>query len=183
MAYIDFQRAADADFEVGGRRYGVFARDWRRSDVSAWLELMAERELSGDPAALCAEPAAAPLLALSQPEFAAATRRALRDLHHGDALAASPLARARVVHERAPQPAGEALRSLLEEAIDALRADPRDAKPLRALERTFLRPAPTQEAAAELLGLPFSTYRDHLARGIQRVVDWLWQRELYGAGR
>ena len=30
MAYIDFERAPAADFEVGGRHYGVFARDWRR---------------------------------------------------------------------------------------------------------------------------------------------------------
>ena len=49
---------------------------------------------------------------------------------------------------------------------------------VRALERTYLRPAPTQEAAAELLGLPFSTYRGHLTRGVERVVDWLWRREL-----
>ena len=53
---------------------------------------------------------------------------------------------------------------------------------MRALERTYLRPAPTQEAAAELLDLPFSTYRGHLTRGVERVVDWLWQRELYGSG-
>ena len=30
-----------------------------------------------------------------------------------------------------------------------------------------------------MLGLPFSTYRRHLTRGVERVVDWLWQRELY----
>jgi hypothetical protein len=70
----------------------------------------------------------------------------------------------------------------LHEAVDALRDDRRDEKLARALECTYLRPAPTQEAAAELLGLPFSTYRGHLTRGQQRVVDWLWQRELYGPG-
>ena len=79
-------------------------------------------------------------------------------------------------------PPPEALRELLEEAVDALRADPRGEKLVRALERTYLRPAPTQEAAADLLDLPFSTYRGHLTRGLERVVDWLWQRELYGAG-
>ncbi len=41
MAYIGFGRAAGADFEVGGRRYGVYARDWRRQDGPAWLEAMA----------------------------------------------------------------------------------------------------------------------------------------------
>jgi DNA-directed RNA polymerase specialized sigma24 family protein len=79
-------------------------------------------------------------------------------------------------------PARDALRELLHEAIDALRADLRAEKLVRALECTYLRPAPTQEAAAELLGLPFSTYRGHLTRGLERVVDWLWQRELDGAG-
>ncbi len=88
-----------------------------------------------------------------------------------------------MVRERGDEsPAPEALRELLHEAVDALRDDPRDEKLVRALECTYLRPAPTQEAAAELLGLPFSTYRGHLTRGLQRVVDWLWQRELYGAG-
>ena len=44
MAYIDFRREPGLDYEVGGRRYGVFARDWRRGGVEAWLDLMAERE-------------------------------------------------------------------------------------------------------------------------------------------
>jgi hypothetical protein len=36
-------RARDADFEVGGRRYGVFAHDWRVENVEQWLRLKAER--------------------------------------------------------------------------------------------------------------------------------------------
>ena len=36
----------------------------------------------------------------------------------------------------------------------------------------------TQERVAEELGLPFNTYRYHLARGTDRVVEALWQREL-----
>jgi hypothetical protein len=43
-------------------------------------------------------------------------------------------------------------------------------------------PAPTQDAAAELLSLPSSTFRRHLTRGPERVVDWLRQRELHGGG-
>jgi hypothetical protein len=34
--------------------------------------------------------------------------------------------------------------------------------------------------AAERLGLPFSTYRYHLAGGLRRVTERLWRRELYG---
>ena len=39
----------------------------------------------------------------------------------------------------------------------------------RVLHRTFVRAAPTQEAAAEVLGLPFSTYRRHLAKALDRL--------------
>jgi hypothetical protein len=182
MDYVHFHRAPDADFEVGERAHGVFARDWRREGGVEWLERMAGREL-GDAPVPDSEQEAASMLALSQPEFADAVRRALRDLHRPGALAANPLAATRVVRESgAGVPAPEALRDLLRQAVDALRADARGEKLVRALECTYLRPAPTQEAAAELLGLPFSTYRGHLTRGVERIVDWLWQRELYGAG-
>jgi hypothetical protein len=167
MRYIGYQPATT--YEVGGRRYHVFANDWRRRPIEDWFDTMAEQELGAEPAA----PPSAPVLALSQPEFATAARQALRDLHRPDALAANPLQRARMTRE-------SPLTELLEQAVAALRADPRDAKLARAVERTYLRPAPTQEAAAEVLGLPFSTYRRHLTRGVDRVVDWLWHRELYG---
>jgi hypothetical protein len=183
MDYVYFDRAPDADFEVGARAYGVFARDWRRVGGVEWLERMGGRELGDDAAVPDSDRENGPVLALSQPEFADAVRRALRDLHRPDALAANPLAGTRVVRERGAElSAPDALRELLREAVDALRDDRRDEKLVRALECTYLRPAPTQEAAAELLGLPFSTYRGHLTRGLQRVVDWLWQRELYGPG-
>jgi AAA ATPase-like protein len=183
MDYIYFDRAAEADFEVGGRNYGVFAHDWRRFGSAEWLKRMTERELGDDAPEPDSARETTPELALSQPEFADAVRRALRDLHHPGALARNPLARTRVVRERGAElPAPEGLRELLREALDALRADPRGEKLVRALERTYMRPAPTQEAAAELLDLPFSTYRGHLTRGQQRLVDWLWQRELDGAG-
>lgn len=40
---IQMRRVDDADFEVGGRRYGVFAHDWRAEPAEAWLRLKAER--------------------------------------------------------------------------------------------------------------------------------------------
>ena len=183
MAYIGFSRAEDADVEVGDRRFAVFARDWRREGAVAWLERMGQRELGGDGPP--APPAAAPELALSRPAFAEAIRDALRDLHRPAALARNPLARTRVAGVRAEADPCACLRALLAEAVATATAtaDPRDAKLARALDRTYLRPAPTQEAAAELLGLPFSTYRGHLARGLERVTDLLWERELYGQDR
>jgi hypothetical protein len=43
-----------------------------------------------------------------------------------------------------------------------------------------LRPAPTQERAAEQLHLSFSTYRRYRDRAVALMTEWLWQRELYG---
>lgn len=74
-----------------------------------------------------------------------------------------------------------AIRALLDAAAATLRDHPRDEKLYRALEATYLRPAPNQEAAAERLGLPFSTYRRHLSTGVERVAAWLWEREMHGA--
>jgi AAA ATPase domain len=181
FAYLDYQRAPEADFEVGGRRYATFARDWRRLPLEPWLDLMGRRELDTEftPAAEPEQPA--PLLALSQPEFEEAVRRALHDLNRPDLLARNPLIRSRLVREQAgDRPPAQVLAALLRSAAGGLAADPRDERLRRAVDRTYLRPAPTQERAAELLGLPFSTYRRHLTQGVGRVVAALWEAELYG---
>ena len=68
--------------------------------------MMADRELEAGFDATVERGGAAPVLALSQPEFDSATRRALRELHRPDALAANPLLRTRVVQDRAGAGAG-----------------------------------------------------------------------------
>ena len=182
FAYLNFHRAPEADFQVGDRRYGVFAHDWRAEPILAWLEITGERELAQDltPEQL-GSAATSPLMVLSQPEFAAAVRQALRDYTRPGALAANPLLRSRLLVERAdPEDGPEGLQALLLEAAETLRSNPKDEKLYRVLRHTYLQPLPTQEAAAELLDLPFSTYRYQLGKGLARVTDWLWQRELYG---
>ncbi len=176
-------RAPAADFEVGGHRYGVFAHDWRQEPAAAWMGLKYKAVSGMDSRADLPAPSHPPALVLSQPEFADAVRQALRDYTRPDRLATNPLARSRVVFgEGGPDTSpAEALQSLLRSATATLTANPRDAKLHRALWHTYLVPAPTQEQAAELLGLPFNTYRYHLAKGIERVADWLWQRELAGS--
>ena len=177
---IDQPRATGADFLVGGRRYGLYGHDFRRVPVDALMELWIERALAED---VTLRPAVADdVLVLSQADFADAVRQALRDLHRPELLARNPLIRTRLAHDypRADEPDAEALEGLLRAAVDALRQHPRDDKLLRAVERTYLRPAPTQEAAAAVLGLPFSTYRRHLSQAVGRIVAWLWDREVYG---
>ena len=182
FAYVDLERLQAADFEVGGRRYGVYAHDWRVTPPMAWLDLLAEREIAAEPLAM--SPAQTmPLVVLGESDFTASVRDALRNFHRTSELRTNPLLRSRVVVERAGPNADDsagvaALRDLLREAAEALQASPREAKYYRALQRTYLDPAPSQERAAELLGLPFSTYRRHLKGGVTRVAETLWQEEI-----
>jgi hypothetical protein len=174
FAYMDFHRARDAEYEVGGKHYAVFAHDWRRLDREHWLELMGERELGAEPAPPTGP---APELVLSQSDFAEAVRAVLRHVNRPDKLKHSPLVQSRLVAGADDPPA--ALRALVCDAADTLREDPRDERFYRAVDRTYIRPAPTQERAAEVLDLPLSTYRRHLRRGVERIVEQLWHRELY----
>ncbi|WP_448545332.1 AAA family ATPase [Roseiflexus sp.] len=176
MSYYDFHRVPEP-------RFGLYAHDWRQTPVRDWITRVGSRELATDlRIADLAVAAQAPLLALSQPEFEAAVRTALRDLHRLEALAASPLLRSRVARDHANgQPSAASLQRLLCLGIATLLDRPKDAKFARALEATFVQPATTQELAAERLGLPFTTYRYQLTQGAERLATWLWQREIYGA--
>lgn len=182
FAIADLPRARGADFDVGGHHYGLFAHDFRRVAVDAWLEIVTDRALAQTPPGQI--PATAPeLVVLSHEAFTDAVRRALRDLRRPDRLAGNPLVRSRVVAER--RQGGErpevTLVRVLTEAIAALGAQARDRKRHRALEHTYLRSAPSQERVAEALGLPFSSYRRHLTEGVEQIVALLWERELHGA--
>ncbi|MDX1520655.1 MAG: AAA family ATPase [Anaerolineae bacterium] len=180
-SYVNFQRSAEADFEIDGRRYGVYSHDWRTEPAQVWLEVMAERELATDlePDSIEAKPVASQVV-LSEPEFNEAVRQALRHYTQPDLLTANPLLRSRLVIEIAgPESSPVALQSLLQETAEALTGNPRTEKFYRAVYHTYLKPAPSQEAAAELLDIPLGTYRYRLARGIERITEWLWQRELH----
>jgi hypothetical protein len=190
---IRFPRSPGADFAVGGRTYAAFAHDWRVEPAAAWMGI--KLELASGAGTVAQSPPAVPspsVLVLSEREFDGAVRQALRDFTRPDRLAVNPLSRTRLVAgaPAAPlsdvtEPAAppEALRTLLSAAIATLTTNPKDLKLHRALWHTYVEPAPTQEQVAELLGLPFNTYRYHLAKGIERVADWLWRREIGGGDR
>ena len=173
----DFLHLPDADYRIDSIRYVTFAHDWRRIGVAEWLERTAAREL-GEPVSQPVEPAAA----LSQQEFAAAVKEALRSLRQPHALVRNPLLASSMVQtalrEHPDSRPDQILRGLLLEAADMLKSDPRADSQYRVLDRTYLRPAPTQEKAAELLDLPFSTYRRHRDRGIETITEWLWDRDI-----
>ncbi len=169
---VNFPRVPAADFEVGGRAYGVFAHDWRVESPEDWV--MGVRPAMP----FAADPATGATGSLGPAEFAEAVRQALRDFTRPDALANGPLRSARLLRALPDAAARSArLRELIRAALDELRAHPRDAKLHRAVLHTYIEPLPTQELAAQRLGLPFSTYRHHLARGIERLARSLWHRE------
>ena len=79
---------------------------------------------------------------------------------------------------RAGTALGPDLRASLLAGIARLAEEPKGEPLRRVLDRTYLCGTPSQEAAAEVLGLPFSTYRRYLARATARLVDLLWAAEV-----
>jgi hypothetical protein len=182
FSYADLIRLPQTDFTLGDHRYGVYGHDWRAVPPSRWLDLLGEREtgLTGEASA---PPAVEQVIVLSEVEFAQAVHTALRDYARPDLLRGNPLLRSRLVLEKAGMSANEAerisaLRGLVRDVADSLQQSPRDTKFYRPLYHTYLQPAPTQEQAAELLDLPFSSFRRHLKSGITRVTEILWSQEI-----
>lgn len=164
-------------FRVQQERHTVTGYGWdrRRLPIPAFIELMTRRELTGEtgpPSSDLLRPAP-----LSRPAFETAVHQALHQLSRADRLSTSALLGTALVDPSASNPAA-ALRATLLAAMDTLGAEPRGAEHRRVLDRTYLKGAPSQEAAAELLDLPFSTYRRHLARATERLVEILWAVEI-----
>ncbi len=186
FTHVDLPLLPEAEFETDGRRYGVFTHDWRVTPPMTWLDLLAAREME------MSEPTpplpAVSLVVLSRPDFERALRDALRTLGQPAALATNPLLRSRLIVDQVGNSASmpertAALRQTLRDAIQQLGTTPRQAKLQRALHHTYVQPAPTQDQAAELLDLPFSTYRRHLSAGVAAVTELLWQLEVRGSSQ
>jgi hypothetical protein len=157
---------------VGDRLYGLYGHDRRRLSPDASLRQTIR--LDPGPEGHTAAPPR-PREELPRAEFDAAVRGALRSWHRPDALAESPLLGTGLVAADAADPV-ESLRDALAEAAGKLRADRLGEKLHQAVAMTFFEGAPTQEVAADRLGVPFSTYRRHLSRGLARVCELLWHR-------
>jgi hypothetical protein len=176
LQFAGLERWPAAEAEVGGHAPAVFGKDWRATPPTAWLDALADRV----PTAAAPPPHSDASVVLGEEAFAEAVREALKAYARPHALAESPLVRSVAVRQRAGDDPVEALRDLLAEAAGELEGGRREDAYFRALDLTYLRPAPTQAVAAERLGLPFSTYRRHLGRGVDHVVDSLWRRETGG---
>ncbi|MFJ7593153.1 AAA family ATPase [Streptomyces sp. NPDC097617] len=153
---------------VGEYTYGLFGVDWRRLPVESWLmHFISAPEV----------PAPSGPSPLSRTAFDQAVREALAHWREAEVFAACALLRTRLAADLA-EPVGE-LRALLRGAVDDLAGDPRGVRARDALAAGYLSGAPTQEAAARRLGLPYGTYRRHLRQGLDLLCEALWERELH----
>ncbi|MFJ2261584.1 ATP-binding protein [Streptomyces sp. NPDC087844] len=164
---------------LGDRTWSLFGHDWRSAPVATWLDSTAEEELFGQDARR--PPAESELIVLSRPEFDAEVRNLLRWWHRTHDLQRSPLIRSRLVDHRGPAPV-EALRSVIREAVDLMADDPQERRYHQVLTTTYFDAVQSQERAAELLHLSFSTYRRYHTRGLELVSDRLWELEIAGSG-
>jgi TolB-like protein/Flp pilus assembly protein TadD len=115
---------------------------------------------------------------LTRSDFESAVKDALRHYTQADLLAGNALLHARVLTgSGSGLTTPQALRRLLADTAKTLFASERDQRLYRVLDLTYFNPAPKQEAAADRLGLSFSTYRRHLTAGVDRITEWLWQQE------
>ncbi|MFJ4634019.1 ATP-binding protein [Streptomyces sp. NPDC088847] len=168
MRVVEHERL-QPDLVIDGLVTALHCHDWRVAPLEPWLRRHDEEVLTGRRPARH-EPA--PRAVLSRPDFDAAVRAALRDQGREDLLDANPLCASRLTSD------GKSLRALLAEAVAALADDRRGAKRHDAVHTTYFLRMPNQEAAAQRLGLPFSTYRRHLTAGVALVCERLWDREL-----
>ena len=182
LDYADQRRLPEADFLLGNRRYSMRGHDWRVVPLAAWLEQL-DSEGGGSFSSPASPRAAGLAVVLSRPDFESAVRHALRDFSQPESLRGSPLLRSRMIGNRVPAGSSvtarvTALQELIQEASRSLGDSPRLSKYHDAVHHTYLHPAPSQERAAELLGVPFSTFRRHLKAGVAMVTDHLWQLEI-----
>ncbi|GIF25469.1 hypothetical protein Ate02nite_81990 [Paractinoplanes tereljensis] len=170
-------RDAGPPITVGGRDYFLFSQCFGAMPITAWsdvgVDLMMERRPRSVPRA------ASPW---NRDDFDEAVQQALRCWRRTDELAETDLTHSRLALEAGNGDPVAGLRRVLEAALGTLRDDPRQQRYHRVLQVTYLDGVPSQQAAADRLHLPFSTYRRHRQRGLTALCDLLWKVETHGIG-
>ncbi|MCA2211372.1 AAA family ATPase [Jidongwangia harbinensis] len=164
------QEVVSAD--VGGRKQHVFGRDWRRQPVERWVEHRARAGIVPSAGWTDAAPGRD---GPSGAAFEEAVVEALRTWHAPREFATSALLRSRLVSPGSDDPVAD-LRGAITAALDALQVDPAGVKAHEALTATYLSASRTHKAAARRLGVPYGTYRRHLALARERLVEQLRRR-------
>lgn len=182
LTYADLHHAAELDFATDKKPFGFYMHDWRKTPPAAWLELLGQREV-GEKVEASMEQPKLQLMILSEDEFASSVYEALKEYQSEKKLATNPLIRSKLVLDSAEGNEDvsiltAALKDCIAEACDIIKENPKEEKFFRVIFRTFINPVGSQEAAADYLNLPFSTYRRYLRKAVNLVTEYLWAKEL-----
>lgn len=167
-------------FALGGKPYGIFGTDWRRTSRKRWVERLVAgfRALPLPPPGPSIE-----FAVLGREGFGRAVRAALRGSARRDRLADNPLLGTRLVAERAPPgtPPPErvgALLELLTDGVAALASQAGTKRHAATLGRTYFQPDSSKGlVVADDLGLPYGSYRRILNEAVELLVEELWRRD------
>jgi hypothetical protein len=182
LNYADLHHVAELDYTLNKNNFGFYMHDWRQTPPAAWLEILGQREI-GEKVESSIEQPRMQMMILSEDEFANSVYEALKEYQSEKKLAANPLIRSKLVLNNAEgneetQILVAALKDCIAEACDSIKESPKEEKFFRVIFRTFINPVGSQEAAADFLNLPFSTYRRYLRKAVNLVTEYLWAKEL-----
>jgi hypothetical protein len=161
-----------AAVDVGGLRQHVFGRDWRRQTMEQWAQHWARTALTPLATWPATAPASSPGDQLPRPTFEEAVLEALRTWHTPREFATNALLHSHLVAPGSPDPAAD-LRGAITTALDAIQTDPAGVKAHEALTATYITGSRTHKTAARRLGVPYGTYRRHLALAKERLTEQL----------
>ncbi|MEU9882188.1 hypothetical protein [Streptomyces phaeochromogenes] len=161
-----------AAVDIDGRQQHVFGRYWRRQTVEQWVQHRARAALTPVATWPTTASASGPGDQLPLPAFEEGVLEALRTWHTPREFATSVLLHSRLVPPGSPDPVAD-LRGAIVTALDALQIDPAGVKAHEALTATYIAASRTHKAAARRLGVPYGTYRRHLALAKERLIEQL----------
>jgi hypothetical protein len=169
-----------AAVDVGGRRQHVFGRDWRRQTVEQWVQHRAHAAVTP----VATWPATVSTGGgmgdqLPQAAFEEGVLEALRTWHMPREFTTSVLLRTPLVPSGSADPVAD-LRSAIITALDASQIDPAGVKAHEALTTTYIAASRPHKAAARRLGVPYGTYRRHLALARERLTEQLLRQSRAG---
>lgn len=156
-----------------------YVQDWRIEPFSRWTAALRTRLPADEAGSALPVQLGAAAQRLPWSGFAEAVKQAFRSVGAGDVgqLAQSELLGTRLVR---PGANAAALRSVLDQTVERLRATPGSEELGAVLEVTYLCGPRSQQAAASRLGLSFSTYRRRLSVALTKAAELLRERDLYG---
>ncbi|MFI8076187.1 AAA family ATPase [Streptomyces sp. NPDC086033] len=161
-----------ADVDVGGLRQHVFGRDWRRQAMEQWVQHWARTTVTPLATWPATAPASGPGDQLPRAAFEEGVLEALRTWHTPREFATSVLLHSPLVAPGSPDPTAD-LRGAITTALDAIQIDPAGVKAHEALTAAYISASRTHKAAARRLGVPYGTYRRHLALAKERLTEQL----------